>query len=176
VNKLTHFYLLILISCLTIYVSDANSADYKLGPGDKIEISVFGEKDLSISVLLGNSGKINYPFLGEISLVGLSVKQVENMIVRGLKGDYLINPNVSAYVSVYRPFYIHGQVKKPGAYPYQPGLTINQAVALAGGLTERASVEKIFLFKDRSKGQQIKASLSTVVFAGDTITIQQRFF
>ena len=101
-NKLTHFYLLILISCLTIYVSDANSADYKLGPGDKIEISVFGEKDLSISVLLGNSGKINYPFLGEISLVGLSVKQVENMIVRGLKGDYLINPNVSAYVSKYQ--------------------------------------------------------------------------
>ena len=81
-----------------------------------------------------------------------------------------------AQVVEYRPFYIHGEVKNPGGYPYQPGMTINQAVALAGGLTERASREKIFLFKEGNKAQQLQATLGSNVSAGDTITIEQRFF
>lgn len=149
---------------------------YILGPGDKIAIKVFGQDDLSIETLLGNSGKINYPFLGEIAVAGLSVKRLEQFIANGLKGDYLVSPNVYAHVVEYRPFYIHGEVKKPGGYPYQPGMTINQAVALAGGLTERASKDKIFLFEERDKNNQLRASLGHPVNAGDTITIEQRFF
>ncbi|ATC94414.1 polysaccharide biosynthesis/export family protein [Pseudoalteromonas tunicata] len=149
---------------------------YILGPGDKIEIKVHGQDDLTVEALLGNSGKINYPFLGEVSIAGLSTKEVEAVIQKGLKGDYFINPNVYAQVVEYRPFYIHGEVKKPGGYPYQPGMTINQAVALAGGLTERASREKIYLFKESNKNQQLIAELGTQVSAGDTITIDQRFF
>jgi len=149
---------------------------YKLGPGDKIEIKVYGQDELTVEVLLSNSGVINYPFLGEIKVTGLSVSQVETLITKGLKGDYLITPNVSAQVTEYRQFYIHGEVKKPGGYPYQPGMTINQAVAVAGGLTERASKEKVFLFREIDKNQQLSATLSTKVSAGDTITIEQRFF
>ena len=149
---------------------------YLLGAGDKVAIKVFGHEDLSIETLLGNSGKINYPFLGEVKVVGMSLTQVEQFIIKGLKGDYLKNPNVYVHVVEYRPFYIHGEVKKPGGYPYQPGLTVNQAVALGGGLTERASQDKIIISPEGKKDQHINASLNHVVNAGDTITIEQRFF
>ena len=76
----------------------------------------------------------------------------------------------------YRPFYIHGEVKKPGGYPYQPGMTINQAVALAGGLTDRADTDKIALYREADKNLKQHASLQHTVNAGDTITIEQRFF
>ena len=149
---------------------------YLLGPGDKIEIRVFGQDDLTIEPLLGNSGKVNYPFLGEISITGLTVKQVEHLIEKGLKGDYLVSPNIYVQVLEYRPFYIHGEVKKPGGYPYHPGMTVNQAVALAGGLTPRADDASIAIFKEGDKSNKQKASLDQKVNAGDTITIDQRFF
>jgi polysaccharide export outer membrane protein len=149
---------------------------YILGAGDKIAIKVFGQEDLSIESFLGNSGNVNYPFLGDIKVVGLSIKEVELYITKGLKGDYLINPNVYVQVIEYRPFYIHGEVKKPGGYPYHPSMTINQAVALAGGLTERADKGKISLYKEGDKKLKQRASLEHSVNAGDTITIEQRFF
>lgn len=168
----------LLISLLLFCVATMTFAQesYLLGPGDKVEIKVFGQDDLTIEALLGNSGKINYPFLGEISIAGLTVKQVEIFIEEGLKGDYLINPNVYVQVLEYRPFYIHGEVKQPGGYPYHPGMTINQAVALAGGLTPRADDGSISIFKEGDKSNKQKASLDFPVNAGDTITIDQRFF
>ena len=172
VVKLILSLFLILLSI----IPDAHAQNaYILGAGDKIEIKVYGQEDLFTEALLGNSGTINYPFLGEIKVAGLTTEQLEKLITKGLKGDYLISPNVDAQVVEYRPFYIHGEVKKPGAYPYQPGMSINQAVALAGGLTERASKDKISLFKEGNK-QSITASLSSNVSPGDTITIEQRFF
>lgn len=149
---------------------------YILGPGDKIEIKVYGQKELTVETLLSDSGEINYPFFGQIKVTGLTVKQVEKLIYKGLKNGYLVNPNVYVHVVLYRPFYIHGEVKQPGGYPYQPGMTVNQAIALAGGLTERASKDKIYLFKERNKNHQITASMTYKVNAGDTILIKQRFF
>ncbi|AQQ01600.1 capsular biosynthesis protein [Pseudoalteromonas aliena] len=153
-----------------------NSQSYIIGPGDKVEIKVFGQPDLDVTALLGNSGEINYPFLGKVKLVGLNPSQVENVISDGLHPDYLVTPNVYAQVIEYRPFYIHGEVKEPGAYPYQPAMTVNQAIALAGGLTERASVDKIYIFKEQTKEQQQKGSLNSQIAAGDTIKIEQRLF
>lgn len=167
---------LFLYSVVFMTHSVAAQESYLLGPGDKVAIKVFGQDDLSIETLLGNSGKINYPFLGNIIIAGLTIKQVESFIEDGLKGDYLINPNVYVQVTEYRPFYIHGEVKKPGGYPYHPGMNINQAVALAGGLTERADEGNISIFKEGDKNNKQKASLQYKVNAGDTITIDQRFF
>ncbi|WP_414628176.1 polysaccharide biosynthesis/export family protein [Pseudoalteromonas shioyasakiensis] len=152
------------------------SSNYTLGPGDKIEIRVFGQPDLAVEALLGNSGDINYPFLGKIKLAGLNTAEVEELIVNGLQPDYLVNPNVYTQVVEYRPFYIHGEVEHPGAYSYQPGMTVNQAVALAGGLTERASTDKIFLFKEHTKDKEEKATLNSQILAGDTVKIEQRLF
>ncbi|KGK01543.1 polysaccharide biosynthesis/export family protein [Pseudoalteromonas sp. ND6B] len=165
---------LILLLSFGSFAND--SQNYILGAGDKIEIKVFGQPGLDVTSLLGNSGDINYPFLGKVKLVGLTVAQVEQTISEGLQPDYLVNPNVYAQVVEYRPFYIHGEVKKPGGYPYQPAMTVNQAIALAGGLTERASVDKIFIFKEQTKQQQQKGSLNSQIAAGDTIKIEQRLF
>jgi len=171
----TLYLCLVLISAMLFPSVQAQDA-YVLGPGDKIEFKVYGQDELTVDTLLSNSGLINYPFLGEIKVTGLSVKKVEQLIYRGLVGDYLVEPNVYVHVTEYRPFYIHGEVKKPGGYSYQPGMTVNQAIALAGGLTDRASEQKIFVYKEDNKDKQINASLVYKVNAGDTITIAQRFF
>lgn len=166
---------LVLFGSILLSMAQAQDA-YVLGPGDKVEFKVYGQDDLTVDTLLSNSGLINYPFLGEIKVTGLSVKKVEQLIYSGLVGDYLVEPNVYVHVTKYRPFYIHGEVEKPGGYSYQPGMTVNQAIALAGGLTDRASDEKIFVYKEDDKEKQITASLVYRVNAGDTITIEQRFF
>lgn len=137
---------------------------------------MFGQPDLEVTALLGNSGEVNYPFLGKVKLAGLNTSEVEQVITEGLKPDYLVNPNVYVQVVEYRPFYIHGEVEQPGAYPYQPAMTVNQAIALAGGLTERASTDKIYIFKEQTKQRQQKGSLNSQIAAGDTIKIEQRLF
>ncbi len=154
-----------------------NMSQYRLGVGDKIAISVFGQKDLSMETRLPDIGKINYPFLGELELVGLTLSEVEKLIYQGLKGDYLVNPSVAVTIVEYRPFFIDGEVKQPGGYPYQPGLSVNKAAALAGGYTERASRSDIQILRQQN-GTQVKleVSVSELIQPGDVITVQQRFF
>jgi len=166
---------LVFLALLVQFNALADS-EYILGSGDHVEIKVYGQGDLTLNTRIGNSGKVSYPFLGEIKVSGLTAKQLQNNIYARLNGDYLINPNVFVHVIEYRDFYIHGEVRTPGGYSYKPGMTINQAVALASGLTERASKEKIYIFKEGDKSIQKQASLNTKVNAGDTITIEQRFF
>jgi len=150
---------------------------YQLGSGDRVEISVFDETELSLVTLLGDTGIINYPFLGEIKLTGLTVKQVETLITNGLKGPYLVNPSVQVSVVEYRPFFIDGEINGPGGYPYQPGLNVSKAVALAGGFTERASKTSIYVIRANDKNQRkIKISLNDPIYPGDIINIKESFF
>jgi len=158
------------------------SANYRLGAGDEIEILVYDEPDLTVDITINDDGNINFPLIGKISVTGNTATEVQKLIHDGLKGDYLLNPSVQVDIVGYRPFYIHGEVKNPGAYPYQPGLNIDQAVALAGGLTERASVSKIFIkqsdnsVKKADTHKSSKVELSYSVSPGDIITIEQSFF
>lgn len=168
-------YVIAILLCLFAWQAKAQE-QYLLGPGDVIIIKVYGQEDLELQTRLTDSGTINYPFLGELQLTGMSIKQVENVIYQGLKGDYLVEPNVFVGMVEYRPFYIHGEVKLPGGYPYQPGMTVNQAIALAGGLTERASRDKILISREGQKNQHENGNLNSRILAGDTITIEQRFF
>ena len=164
--------------CVVLFSANANAIDrYLLDTGDTINISVFGEPELSKQTLLSDSGNITYPFLGEISVRGLTVVELEKAIHDGLKGDYLINPNVSVAIVQYRPFFIDGEVKKDGAYPYQPGLTVAKAVTLAGGFTERASKSKIYLIQSDDPSQTANlVKLNAKVGPGDIITVKQSFF
>lgn len=168
-------YVIAILLCLFAWQAKAQE-QYLLGPGDVIIIKVYGQEDLELQTRLTDSGTINYPFLGELQLTGMSIKQVENVIYQGLKGDYLVEPNVFVGMVEYRPFYIHGEIKLPGGYPYQPGMTVNQAIALAGGLTERASRDKILISREGQKNQHENGNLNSRILAGDTITIEQRFF
>jgi protein involved in polysaccharide export with SLBB domain len=159
-------------------ITNADSmADYQLGSGDKISITVYGEDDLSLETMLSNSGVINYPFLGQIKVSGLRISQLEKVLISGLKGDYLINPSVHVAIVEYRPFFIKGEVEKPGAYPFQPGLTVGKAAALAQGFTERASTSKIFIVRGGDSTQtKIKGNITSKLKPGDIVTVQQSFF
>ena len=150
---------------------------YLLDSGDVIKITVFGEKDLSFQIRIPQKGIINYPFLGEINVTSLTASQLEALIYQGLKGDYLVSPSVAVTIEEYRPFFIDGEIKKPGGYAYQPGLSVNKAAALAGGFTERAAKGKIFIVREVA-GQQVTLTVSTAdpILPGDIITVQQRFF
>jgi protein involved in polysaccharide export with SLBB domain len=167
---------LVLLTLVCFHSIADEAENYKLGPGDVIVIQVFGEDELKLETQLTDSGTVNYPFLGTIKVVGMTIKQLEQHVYNGLKPDYFVEPNVFVGIVQYRPFYIHGEVKKPGGYPYQPGMTVNQAVALAGGLTERASKEKIEISREGDKNNTQTGTLNTKISAGDTITIEQRFF
>lgn len=159
-------------------LAQISDSEYSLGSGDEIKITVFGQEDLTVVTRLSNKGVIRYPFLGDISLVGRTVNQVEKMIDEGLRGDYLVNPSVSVTIIEYRPFFIDGAVKKPGGYPYQPGLTVGKAAALAGGYTDRANTEEKMMVRRRVKGEEVRLVLSSgdTVMPGDIISVQERFF
>ena len=128
---------------LAIAAATAQTAAYRLAPGDKVAISVFSEDDLSMNVTLANDGVLKYPFLGDIRVTGLTVPELERTIADGLRGDYLINPEVTVTIQQFRPFFLKGEVNRPGSYEYQPGLTLEKALTLAGGLSPRAARGKI---------------------------------
>jgi len=152
-------------------------SDYQLGSGDRIQIQVFDEADLSMEVRLSDAGTISYPFLGEVRVSGNTVSQLEAQIVGGLKGDYLVDPKVNVAVVEYRPFYINGEVEDPGGYPYQPGLTLRKAIALAGGFTERASKSKVNVLSEGAiDGRQRQIGMDVMLNPGDIVTVEQSFF
>ncbi|HEY5716339.1 MAG TPA: polysaccharide biosynthesis/export family protein [Psychromonas sp.] len=166
-----------LIICFIYPLQSIAYTDYILDTGDEIRIVVYDEPDLTVRLFISDDGYINFPFIGIVFVTGKTTVEVQNIIHNGLKGDYLLNPSVQVDVVTYRPFFIHGEVKKPGAYPYKPGLTINQAVVLGGGFTERASTSKIYIKTGKNSGSSRKnVSLSDSVSPGDTITVEQSFF
>lgn len=157
--------------------ADGNS-QYRLASGDVIRINVFGEKDLSFEeIILSDAGTFSYPFIGEVQGLGKTAAEIEKILTDRLRGDYLVDPRVSVRVLKYRQFYISGEVKQPGGYPYQPGLTLRSAAALAGGLTERASERRMTIIREQDPTRTpVKAELDTPVNPGDTITIDMGFF
>lgn len=154
-----------------------DNTGYTLALGDVISINVFDESDLSFArVLITDTGKIPFPFLGEVQATGQTVVQVQEAIADGLQPDYLIDPKVSVSVVEYRPFFLTGEVEKPGSIPYQPGLTLRQAITIAGGLTERASESKITVISGGKTNNPVKIDLNYQIKPGDTITIEESFF
>lgn len=159
----------------------AQESSYVLGVNDVIAISVYEEEDLSFEELrIGDSGRINYPFLGEINAVGNSVSSLEALIRKGLvEGEFLIDPTVSVHIVQYRPFYIDGEVEEPGSYSFEPSLTLRKAVSIAGGFTERASRSKITILAEGADTDDDPAqveSLDVPVRPGDIITVEERLF
>ena len=166
-----------LLMLLTTLASAQQATSYVLAPGDQVAISVFGEPDLSVQFTLSDNGALNYPFLDEVRVAGLTMPELEQRIADGLRGDYLINPDVTVSMKQYRPFYLNGEVKRPGGYPYQPGLTLEKALALAGGLTPRAARNKIEVKRaSDASGATVKIKMADPVQAGDVITVPQSFF
>ncbi len=158
-------------------VPAAQSMDYLLGAGDKVRVTVYGEPDLSGEFFVTGSGLMSLPLIGEIKAGGLTVGQFQDAVQKSLSDGYLKEPRVSAEVLTFRPFYILGEVVKPGTYPYTAGLTVLNAVATAGGFTYRADKKSVYI-KHSGETSEAKSALepSTQVAPGDTIRIGERFF
>lgn len=151
--------------------------EYRMGSGDNLRITVFGEEDLSGEFLIGGSGFISLSLIGEVKAGGLTVREFERAIVERLKPDYLKNPSVSVAVLNYRPFYIIGEVQKPGSYAYVNGMKVVNAIALAGGYTYRARENKVMITSTRDpERKKQRADHETAVLPGDVIEVPERFF
>lgn len=156
---------------------EATVAGYELGPGDQVRITVFRHEDLSGEFEVDGEGFFALPLVGEIMTAGLSARQLENEIEIRLKsGGYLVDPQVSIEVLNYRPFYIIGEVNSPGSYQYVNGMTVINAVALAGGFSYRADQDDIVISRGGSNGPRIDALPDTAVLPGDIIEVPERFF
>lgn len=151
--------------------------EYRLGSGDKIRVITFGEEALTGEFSIGGSGMVSLPLIGEVRAAGLSVSEFQSQVETKLKEGYLREPRVSVEVLNYRPFYILGEVEKPGTYPYTNGLTVLNAVATAEGFTYRANTRRVFIKRvDGSGEQEFPLTSQTLVAPGDTIRIGERFF
>ena len=170
---------LLLLCGLLLFAGSANAAqkpfgDYRMGSGDKLKVTVFGQPNMSGEFSVAGDGNVSLPFIGSIKAGGRTVRDLERAIVSRLKPDYLKNPRVSVEVLNFRPFDIIGEVQKPGSYPYRDGMTIINAIAMAGGFTYRAK-ENEFRIK-RAGGRTIKAARDTKVRPGDVIEVLERYF
>lgn len=153
----------------------ANSG-YRLGSGDRIKVVVFGEDDLSGELEVDSSGTVAMPLIGTVPASGKTARQLELRVADMLKDGYLLNPRVSIEVLNYRPFYIIGEVQKPGEYPYRAGMTVINAVGIAGGFTFRADEDDITVSRGGSNATPRPAKRETIVSPGDVVRIKERFW
>ena len=150
---------------------------YRLGPGDKIKISVFGEDNLSGTFEVGPQGAVGLPLAGEIRARGLTVPEFRDAVARKLAADGILkHPKVTADVTNYRAIYVHGEVKTGGEFQYKSGLRLRDAIAMAGGYTYRADQSYVLLGRDDQKETQVAMPGDAPVLPGDNIRIPERFF
>lgn len=150
---------------------------YRLGVGDRLRIDVYGEPDLSLEASVDPTGRFSYPLLGSVEALGKTARELQTRLTLGLAAGYLINPDVRVTVIHYRPFYVIGQVRRAGAYPYVTGLTVEKALALAGGLTNIASTRRIYILReDAPTTERQRASMDSQVLPGDTLLVEESLF
>ncbi len=150
---------------------------YTLGTSDRLRITVFGHPDLSGEFEVDGSGAISLPLIGQMAATDLTTQELETAIAEKLAAGFILNPRVSAEVINYRPFYILGEVGRPGEYPYTSGLTVQNAVAAAGGFTYRANKRVVYI-KSADGLEEVPYELTaiTIVKPGDTLRIGERIF
>ena len=154
-----------------------NAATYLLGPNDRVRVKVYGEADITGEYEVDTNGQISVPLAGHIEAQGLTTKQLERAITAALAKGIVRDPRVNVEVALYRPYYILGEVKKSGEYPYRLGLTVMDAVATAGGFTYRANESKVYLRRAGAGSEEVFSLDSPVpVFPGDNIRVPERYF
>jgi polysaccharide export outer membrane protein len=150
--------------------------DYRLGTADKVRVIVYNEPSLSGEFTVSDNGTLSLPLIGDIPASGRSPREVSSDIQAKLADGYLREPRVSLDVLTYRPFYILGEVTKPGEYAYSNGLTALNAVARAQGFTYRANKRKVFL-KHAGESAEKEVNLDGLeIRPGDTLRIGERYF
>jgi protein involved in polysaccharide export with SLBB domain len=158
--------------------SDAGTnGSYTLGSGDKVRVNVFGQADLQGEYVIDGAGFVQLPLIGQTKAAGLTIAEFQKQVTEKLGNGYLVNPNVDVEVVTYRPFYIIGEVRTPGQYAYINGMSVLNAVALAGGYTDRADKSEIYIRRNgSSKEVEYPGDETTKVNPGDIVRVSERFF
>jgi len=147
---------------------------YRLGPGDRLRVTVFRHPDLSGEFAIDGEGVLALPLIGGLSAGGMNPRQLEDQVETRFRDEsYLVNPAVSIEVLTYRPFYILGEVARPGEYEYTNGMTVINAVAMAGGYTYRANTGRVSI----QRGDCVMAAAAeSAVLPGEIVAVPERFF
>ena len=157
-------------------VTAATSAP-KLQPGDKIKVSVYGEDKLSGEYQLDQTGQISLPLAGTVMAQGLTQAELEQALAKKFRSEYLRNPKVTVTVNTLEPYYMMGEVQKPGEYPYRSGLTVLTAMAVAGGPTYRANRSTVQIQRrGETSMRNYPVSSSVPVLPGDIIQVPESYF
>ncbi len=153
------------------------SGGYLLRPSDRIRIKVFNEPDITGEYEVDANGFVSVPLAGRVRAAGVTVGQVERSIASRLNDGIIKNPKVNVEVATYSPFYIRGEVKRAGEFPYRPGLTVADAIASAGGLTYRADEDKVYVRRAGAAVEEVYPMNAPVpVYPGDNVRVPERFF
>jgi protein involved in polysaccharide export with SLBB domain len=155
----------------------AEREPYRLGPGDKVRVNIYGEQELSGDFDVDGVGLVALPLIGPVKVGGATIDNASKAVAAAYRKGYLKDPQVSIQVLNYRPFYILGEVRNPGSYPYVNGMTVLNAVALAGGFTYRAAEGSFIIVRgsDPSKTERV-ASPEADVLPGDIVKVRERYF
>lgn len=157
----------------------AETETYRLGPGDRLRITVFNVDDLTGEYSISPAGNVAIPLAGDVPASGNTTEALSASIREKLTGAYVRDPKVTVEVIAYRPFYILGEVNQPGEFAYRPNITVEQAVAAAGGYTYRAARKKAYLRRTGGGESLVKFGKDApvvYVMPGDTIRIGERYF
>ncbi len=160
-----------------VVLQEAPRAEYRLDNGDRLRVTVFGEEALSGEFLVDGTGIVSMPLVLDIQAAGKTLREFQQDYAEKLSAGYLNDPKVSAEVINYRPFYILGEVGRPGEYPFTSGLTVMNAVATAEGFSYRANKRVVYI-KSPNAAEEVAVALTaaTKVQPGDTIRIGERLF
>jgi protein involved in polysaccharide export with SLBB domain len=175
--------LILVLACAAIIFGFQNglaaqSLDaYRLGPGDRLKLTVFDNPKESGEFEVDSLGRVSHSLIGSIDARGKTVAEFQEFVRKTLDDNFIVNPKVSVEVLNYRPFYIYGEVNRGGSYPYVIGLTVRRAIAIAGGFTRRARKSPVLLVRDETKGvEKMDRDLDEIVLPGDIVEVQRRLF
>jgi polysaccharide export outer membrane protein len=158
-------------------IAAGNLKSYRLGVGDKVRLTVFGEPDLSGTFEINALGRIPLPLAGEIEAAGLDASTFQSAATRRLSDGFLKNPRVTVEVVGYRPIYVHGEVRTGGEFPFKTGMRLRDAVALAGGYTYRANHGYVLLSRTgNAHDARVRMPNDMLVMPGDNIRVPERYF
>ena len=159
-------------------ISTGSTSDYRLGPNDRTRIIVFNQPGLTGEFVLDGDGTLAFPLIGSVPANGMTPRELQQAIAAKLDPEYLRAPNVTVEVLTRRPFYVLGEVQKPGNYPYVSGITALHAVAMAGGYTYRAKTTGYYIKRLDKDGKMVRvvATPETIIRPGDTLEIRERYF
>jgi polysaccharide export outer membrane protein len=155
----------------------APDAAYRLDAGDRLRVVVYGQDGLTNTYAIDAGGSITMPLIGPVSARGRTPAGLASEISAKLRNGYIREPSVAVEIEAYRPFFILGEVAAPGQYPYVPNMSVESAVAIAGGFSPRAQRDRVTLTHTENSGStRVEVTLGTSVSPGDTVLVGERWF